>query len=273
MSHINVDIPYQEKHSRMSVLLRPILALPIILVMSLIIVPNFSLHLVNVGAGLLAFLGEFVRALLFEGKIIAYTYQSVDAVSVIAGGSAFAWLTNTLSSVGVYGYVAALMGYLLMIPIAGFGFWFMYVVNFAVVLTLLFRGKYPDWWFQWNQALQSFVLRIYCYSLFLTDRYPSLEARDGDIRLVLPHPEQQNLSRLLPIVKWLLVLPYLLVYLVFLAIGLLLVPITFLAILVTGRLPRVIYNIQTAIIRFYVRIAAYALLLVTDKYPKMIFRD
>ena len=160
-----------------------------------------------------------------------------------------------------------------MIPLVSFTLWLFYVVNVATAVTLLFRKKYPHWWYVWNQELQSFVLRIYCYSLFITDRYPSLESQDSHIQLNLPNPKSQNLNRVLPLIKWLLVIPYLALYLACLAVALLLVPISFILILITGRLPRFIYRYQVAVIKFYLGIASYAILLVTDKFPRMIFRS
>ena len=163
--------------------------------------------------------------------------------------------------------------YLWAVPLLSFTLWGCYVVNLPLFFTLLLRKKYPDWWFSWNQSLQSFVLRIYCYVFFLTDRMPSLEEADSDIKLELPNPKHENLSRYMPFVKWLLIIPYMLVYLVMVVGSFALVPVSFFAIMVTGKLPRFIYDYHTAVIRFYLRIASYALLLVTDKYPKMIFKD
>ena len=272
MNEVRVDIPYQEKHSRLKVLLRPILALPIIVAMLLMIVPNLS---VNHARAIDVMAEEQVvprNMIVQEVSYYDITGLVMSGYDAVSGQISLDALTNDFSTTTLYA-VGALLGlYLLAVPLLAFTLWGMYIINFAVMLTLLFRKKYPNWWFSWNQSVQSFVLRIYCYSLFLTDRYPSLEAEDSDIRLHLPNPLGQNLNRFLPLVKWLLVLPYLSIYLVFLLLGMVLVPITFLLILVTGKLPRWIYRFHVAVISFYMRIASYAILLVTDKYPSMIFR-
>jgi hypothetical protein len=278
MNEVRVDIPYQAKHSRLSVLLRPILTIPVIVVMLLMIVPN---HSFNPSRAVDATQEQVVEK---RGKTSRHVVKAepryFDLTSIAAQGYdmvsekvSYEALTANVTETTIYAYGSLLGAYLLFIPLVAFSLWFMYVVNTAVALTLLFRKKYPKWWFDWNQSLQAFVLRIYCYSLFLTDKYPSLEAEDSAIKLHLPNPISQDLSRVLPLVKWLLVLPYLAVYCVFFMVGLVLVPLTFMTILVTGRLPRWIYRFQVAVINFYLRIASYALLLVTDKFPKMIFRS
>lgn len=269
MSEVKVDIPYQERHRRLSVLLRPILMIPILLVMLMIIVPNYSMSPLRL-SGMISGTEPMIDIASdrdyhdVTSIVVANSQGVVDAMDRVSA--------EPLALTSAHSYLTLLAVYVLAVPLVGFSFWFMYVVNIAVAFTLMFRKKYPDWWFNWNQALQSFVLRIYCYSLFLTDRYPTLESVESQIKLSLPNPKEQELNRFLPFVKWLLVVPYMLVYLALLMVALVLVPVSFLVILITGRLPRWIHNFQVAVISFYMNIAAYALLLVTDKYPRMIFR-
>lgn len=275
MNTVNVNIPYQEKHSRWSVLFRPLLAIPIIVVMLLMIVPNMGLDVTR---------SADVYETVTQGQVVN-TREHMDFISAAQAANQYMMDRVNMHSVGdvevmgfniplhdITTYSILFVGYLLLIPLASFTLWLFYIVNIATAVTLLFRKKYPSWWYVWNQELQSFVLRIYCYSLFLTDRYPSLESQDSQIKLDLPDPKAQNLNRVLPLVKWLLVLPYLAIYLIFLAVALVMVPVTFLMILLTGKLPRWIYRYQVSVIKFYLRIAAYAILLVTDKYPAIIFK-
>ncbi|MEC7030226.1 MAG: DUF4389 domain-containing protein [Pseudomonadota bacterium] len=278
MTDVRVEIPYQEKHSRLSVLLRPILAIPVIVVMLLMIIPNQSVDPVRLTEHSAEQRVEKTR----NGRIIAQIQQSEREYYDLVETAQIAYIaieervdaavTNGSSEGIIVDAGLLVIMYLFLVPLIAFSLWFMYVVNIATAMTLLFRKKYPSWWFNWNQSLQSLVLRIYTYSLFLTDKYPSLEAEDSPIKLHLPDPKTQNLHRVLPLVKWILVIPYLVIYLVFLVIGFALVPLTFVSILLTGKLPRWIYRFQVAVINFYIRIAAYAFLLVTDKWPKMIFR-
>lgn len=262
MSEVRVEVPYQKRHSRLKVLLRPILALPIIVAMLLMIVPNFSFnHARALDSAPVETAGYYDLA---EAVVAAYNYADANV--------SFEGIGGQITEKAVYSIAFVLTVYVLAIPLVAFTLWAMYVINFAVALTLLFRKKYPNWWFAWNQSVQAFVLRIYCYSLFLTDKYPSLEAEDSAIQLHLPNPKAEKLNRFMPLIKWLLVVPYMAIYLVFLAISMMLVPLTFLLILITGKLPRWIHHYHVAVIKFYMRIVSYAVLLVTDKYPKIIFR-
>lgn len=264
MNRVRVDIPYQEKHSRLSVLLRPILAFPIMVIMFLMIVPNHSINLFRVADVVeTQTIDTETNYYDFTGVVIQGAKTVVDHIpqGTISDGQQ-EQVQNALVATGIY-----LSAYLLIIPLIAFSFWFFYVVNVSLVLTLLFRKKYPNWWFNWNQSLQSFVLRIYCYSMFLTDKYPSLDAEDSHIKLHLPNPASQELNRFLPLVKWLLVAPMLLLYMVCLVVSFLLIPLSFISILVLGKLPRWIHRVQVAIIHFYLQITAYAYLLVTDRYP------
>ncbi|MDC3180597.1 DUF4389 domain-containing protein [Gammaproteobacteria bacterium] len=262
MSDISLHIPYQRSHKRWSVLLRPILMIPIITVMFLMIVPNQYIN-----AGTLSFITDDTQEMSVDRKVsqekVPVFMMDAEYNDMIAQSEHKALLSGGL----------LLLAYLLIIPVLSFSLWHLYVVNFCVGLTLLFRKKYPDWWFNWNQNLQSFVLRMYCYALFITDKYPSLEEAESDIKLRLPNPKEENLNRFMPIIKWILVIPYLIIYHVFLMGALLLVPVSFLLILVTGKLPHAIYWYQMSVIKFYLRIVAYAVLLTTDRFPKFIFRD
>jgi hypothetical protein len=255
MSDVSVHIPYQKSHNRWSVLLRPVLMVPIIIVMLFMIVPN-----------------QYTAFDLTMDSNSMQVQTSVDVDSFVFYEK-YADYVKEYQHQEVIGAGVLLLTYLLIIPLISFSLWHLYVVNFAVGLTLLFRKKYPDWWFNWNQSLQSFVLRMYCYALFITDKYPSLEEADSEIKLKLPNPKEENLNRFKPIYKWILVIPYLIIYHIYLLGALLLVPISFLCILLTGKLPHTIYWYQMSVIKFYLRIVSYAVLLTTDKFPKFIFKD
>src|SRR5690349_8608195 len=43
----------------------------------------------------------------------------------------------------------------------------------APLLMILFRQKYPRWWFEWNRELMRFSNRIAVYLALMEDRYPS----------------------------------------------------------------------------------------------------
>lgn len=136
-----------------------------------------------------------------------------------------------------------------------------------VVLMLVFRHKYPRWWFDFNLQLARLVTRVAAYLALMSDVYPSTDD-EQHVRLDLDYPEsQRDLNRWLPLVKWFLAIPHFVV-LVFLTIGAILATIgAWFAILFTGRYPRRIFDYVEGVIRWWLRVEAYAVLLVTDEYP------
>lgn len=136
-----------------------------------------------------------------------------------------------------------------------------------VLLLVLFRRKYPRWWFDWNLNLTKFTNRIWIYGLLLRDEYPSTDEEQA-VHLDIPYPNAQtDLNRFLPLVKWILAAPHYVV-LVFLAIGVLVAWIVaWFAILFTGRYPRGLFDYMVGVSRWALRVQAYMLLLTTDKYP------
>jgi hypothetical protein len=135
------------------------------------------------------------------------------------------------------------------------------------LLMILFRQKYPRWWFDWNLELMRFSNRVGVYFALMEDRYPSTDEQQA-VRLEFPYPDAVNdLNRWLPLVKWLLAIPHWIV-LAFLYLGAIVVVIlAWFAILFTGRYPRGLFNYVEGVIRWHNRVIAYAALMVTDQYP------
>jgi hypothetical protein len=134
-------------------------------------------------------------------------------------------------------------------------------------LMILFRQKYPRWWFDWNLELLRFVNRVGVYLALMNDRYPSTDEQQS-VHLDFGYPDAKlGLNRWLPLVKWLLAIPHYIV-LFFLYIGAIVVVIVaWFAILFTGRYPRAIFDYVEGVIRWHNRVVGYALILVTDQYP------
>jgi hypothetical protein len=135
------------------------------------------------------------------------------------------------------------------------------------LLMILFRRKYPRWWFDWNRELMRFSSRLVIYLSLMDDRYPSTDEQQS-VRLDFPYPDaERELSRGLPIVKWLLAIPHYVV-LLFLYLGsLFVVIVAWFAILFTGRFPRGLFDYLVGVERWTNRVIGYAVVLVTDRYP------
>ncbi len=138
---------------------------------------------------------------------------------------------------------------------------------FGPLLMLLFRRKYPRWWFDWNLELLRFSNRVGIYLALMDDKYPSTDEHQS-VHLDYPYPDASTeLNRWLPLVKWFLAIPHYIV-LFFLDIGAVVVLIiAWFAVLFTGRYPRGMFGYVEGVIRWHNRVAAYAFLLVTDRYP------
>ena len=135
------------------------------------------------------------------------------------------------------------------------------------LLMILFRQKYPRWWFDWNRELLRFSNRVTAYLALMDDHYPSTD-EEQSVHLDFPYPDvPRELNRWLPLVKWFLAIPHYVV-LFFLEIGAgVVVIIAWFAILFTGHYPRGLFDFVEGVIRWHNRVIGYALLLVTDRYP------
>ncbi len=143
----------------------------------------------------------------------------------------------------------------------------------ATALMILFRRLYPRWWFDFSRELARFETRVGAYAALLTDRYPST-VEEQSVHLEIDYPNAEtDLNRWLPLVKWLLAIPHYFV-LFFLSIaGFFAVILAWFAILATGRYPRGLFDFNVGVSRWWLRVGAYAFLLVTDRYPPFSLRS
>src|SRR6266513_4328993 len=139
-------------------------------------------------------------------------------------------------------------------------------VFLPLVLMLVFRQKYPRWWFDWNLNLLRFSNRITAYLALLDDRYPSTD-EDQAVHLDFAYPDARQLNRWLPLVKCFLAIPHYVV-LFFLAIAsLVAIIVAWFAILFTGTYPKGLFDFVVGVLRWSNRVSGYAFVLVTDEYP------
>ncbi len=140
------------------------------------------------------------------------------------------------------------------------------VLFLPVLLMILFRQKYPRWWFDWNLQLTRFLMRVVAYAQLLRDEYPSTDEEQA-VHLHFSYPDATRLNRWLPLVKWFLAIPHwIILYFLYIA-AFVCVVVAWFAILFTGRYPRALFEFVVGVNRWMLRVSAYALFLVTDEYP------
>ena len=137
----------------------------------------------------------------------------------------------------------------------------------ATLMMIVVRQRYPRWWFDFAQQLARFSTRVCAYLALLTDQYPST-VEEQSVHLELDYPDaERDLNRWLPLVKWLLVIPHILVLIVLVVGAVFAVIAAWFAILFTGRYPRALFDYVVGVGRWGLRVQAYAHLLITDRYP------
>jgi hypothetical protein len=174
-----------------------------------------------------------------------FTAVPILLVLVWVSGNGFAWSRGTQDTVAGAGGVLFL----------------------APLLMILFRRKYPRWWFDWNVELQRFTSRVIVYLALMDDRYPSTDEQQA-VHLDYVYPDvSRDLHRWLPLVKWLLAIPHFIVLFFLTVAGFFVVVAAWFAILFTGRYPRRMFDFVEGVMRWDQRVIAYAVLLTTDRYP------
>ena len=137
----------------------------------------------------------------------------------------------------------------------------------ATMLMIVFRGKYPRWWFDWNLEVSRFSARVGAYLFLLRDEYPSTDEHQA-VTLDIAYPNvQEQLNRALPLFKWLLAIPHYIALAILGIASIVVVILAWIAILVTGRYPIWMFNFIVGVFRWGLRVTAYAFLLTTDRYP------
>ena len=208
---VNLEIDYVEKHNRTTTLFRIFLAIPFLILLSLLTENGL------------------IRPHHPDIEIHSQAIERESNIEVVSLGGGF-----------------------IVIPTA---------------LMILFRKKYPRWWFNFNVELVKFMTRVFSYLIFLMDTYPSTEEEQA-VHIDIPYPDaQQDLKRGMPLVKWFLAIPHYIV-LALLYIGVVFcVIITWFAVLFTGKYPKAFFDYIVGVMRWSLRVSAYAILLVTDQYP------
>ncbi len=191
---------------------------------------------------------------------VEYPDRGLDRLTTALRIFAVIPIAIVLASIGGYSNYAG--GGSRAIAIGGTGLLFI-----PPLLMIVFRQKYPRWWFDWNLEMLRFTNRVGVYFALMDDRYPSTDEEQA-VHLDFGYPDaHEGLNRWLPLVKWLLAIPhYIVLFFLYLG-GLFAVIAAWLAILFTGRYPRGIFDYVEGVIRWHNRVVGYAFILVTDEYP------
>jgi hypothetical protein len=135
------------------------------------------------------------------------------------------------------------------------------------LLTIVFREKYPRWWFDFNVSLLRFDNRVMSYLLLLRDEFPSTDEAQS-VHLDVPYPDvRSDLNRWMPLVKWFLAIPHYVALLVLDIAVVLGAVVAWITILITGRYPRRLFDFTVGVMRWHNRVVGYAFALATDRYP------
>ncbi|MEW6142077.1 MAG: DUF4389 domain-containing protein [Chloroflexota bacterium] len=174
----------------------------------------------------------------------AFTVIPIWIVMALLMGANANWGSDNNWSYGLYGFV--------FLPL---------------VLMILFRQKYPRWWFDWNLNLTRFAYRVCTYFFLLRDEYPSTDEEQA-VHIDIAYPDaKKDIKRWLPLFKWIMAIPHYIV-LAFIGIGAAVVTvIAWFAILFTGKYPKDLFDFVVGYERWWLRVDAYAFLLTTDQYP------
>jgi hypothetical protein len=142
------------------------------------------------------------------------------------------------------------------------------VLQFIAFFAILFTKRWPRGLFDFTVQIYRWTANVYAYGVLLQrDEYPPFSGEAGQYPVTLEVEYDENLSRWMIFVKWLLAIPH---YIVLAFLGLaasVVVLIAFFAILFTGRYPRGMFDFVVGTARWYVRVNAYAHWLMTDRYP------
>ena len=150
---------------------------------------------------------------------------------------------------------------------------FLATLSFPASLMILFRRKYPRWWFDYSLELARFTTRISAYLYLLRDEYPATDEEQA-VHVEIAYPDvERDLNRWRPLIKWLLAIPHYIVLWLLSIVQMVVVIIAWFAILFTGRYPRGMFDLVVGVMQWSLRVQAYAFLLTTDRYPPFSLRQ
>ena len=140
------------------------------------------------------------------------------------------------------------------------------VMGFIAFFAILFTKRYPRGLFDFVVNFNRWSLNVDAYTGLLRDEYPPFSWEPGQYAVTYEVDYPEQLNRWLPLIKWPLAIPHIIV-LLFLFIGAFVAwVIAWFAILFTKRFPRGLFDFVVGVTRWQYRVDAYTGLL-RDEYP------
>ncbi len=283
MSHFKFKVHYKPKQSRWKALLRPILIIPIALVFSMLTSDYIPFSSYTTGDAVFShvikpFYGKSDARVYSPGRQSRpHTNPILLPANILQNAMKSQMENNKLSEVwsheGSFAfspYLSHILSVFAHVPLPLAGINGLGTLGLVLALMILFRRSYPRWWFNWNQELVRFYIRILVYSFVMTEEYPSVTDAQ-DIQLHLDDPDRRPLNRVLPFVKWIAALPHIII-IHFLSVTLLfIIPVGWLCVIVLGYYPRHMFEYVEGVIRYKLRVISYCVLMITDEYPPFQF--
>jgi hypothetical protein len=140
------------------------------------------------------------------------------------------------------------------------------IITVIAFFSILFTKKYPRGLFDFAVNVVRWQANVYAYAAMMRDEYPPFSWDAGKYAVTFSVTYQPVMSRFAPLYKWLIVIPNVIVFFLFVIVAIFLWIIAGFAILFTGKFPRGMFDFLVGVGRWQHRINAYILLL-TDVYP------
>ena len=144
------------------------------------------------------------------------------------------------------------------------------LATLAGFLAILITKNYPDALWRFSVGVLRWEQNVNAYVLF-RDGYPPFSMSEGRYEPVTFTVVKPEFNRWLPLVKWLLVLPHVVILIALSVLAVVATLALALAVLFTGRYPRGLFDFLVGVGRWNVRVTAYGTLLV-DRYPPFSLR-
>jgi hypothetical protein len=141
-----------------------------------------------------------------------------------------------------------------------------YVMMVIAWFAILFTGRYPQGLFNFVVGVYRWNTNVNAYILLMRDEYPPFTMSAGRYPVTYEVDYPERLSRWKIFVKWLFVIPNIIVLMVLLLAYYVTLIIAWFAILFTGRYPKGLFSFGVGVMRWNLRATAYTYLL-RDEYP------